>query len=138
MRTKSAFAGHRTGRSLEVDGEQILLEQPVRPRPPLRTSRGILDMGHIAGSFRRWRSGCSHLGDGGLAEVHPDAAAKAVSLLSKLTKGSDAEAVFISYFSRKELVKAAILEADVAATGIRIAEATGLDLTDAITARAQS
>jgi putative heme-binding domain-containing protein len=76
------------------------------------------------------------------AEVHPDAAAKtAVSLLSKLTKGSDAEAIFISYYSRKDgpplLVKAlsdAKLEADVAATGIRIAQATGLDLTETITA----
>ena len=45
------------------------------------------------------------------AEVQPAAAAKtAVSLLSKLTKGSDAEAIFISYYSRKDgpatLVKA--------------------------------
>jgi len=76
------------------------------------------------------------------AEVHPDAAAKtAVSLLSKLTKGSDAEAIFVSYYSRKDgpatLVKAlsdAKLEADIAAAGIRIAQATGLDLTETITA----
>jgi putative heme-binding domain-containing protein len=76
------------------------------------------------------------------SEVHPAAAAKtAVSLLSKLTKGSDAEAIFISYYSRKDgpatLVKAlsdAKLEADIAAVGIRIAQATGLDLTETITA----
>jgi putative heme-binding domain-containing protein len=76
------------------------------------------------------------------AEVDPAAAAKtAVSLLSKLTKGSDAEAIFISYYSRKDgpatLVKAlsdAKLEANIAAAGIRIAQATGLDLTETITA----
>ena len=76
------------------------------------------------------------------SEVHPAAAAKtAVTLLSKLTKGSDAEAIFISYYSRKDgpatLVKAlsdAKLEADIAAVGIRIAQATGLDLTETITA----
>jgi putative heme-binding domain-containing protein len=76
------------------------------------------------------------------SEVDPDAAVKtAVSLLSKLTKVSDAEAIFISYYSRKDgpatLVKAlseAKLEADIAAAGIRIAQATGLDLTATITA----
>ena len=76
------------------------------------------------------------------SEVHPAAAAKtAVTLLSKLTKGSDAEAIFISYYSRKDgpatLLKAlsnAKLEADIAAAGIRIAQATGLDLTETITA----
>ena len=76
------------------------------------------------------------------SEVHPAAAAKtAVTLLSKLTKGSNAEAIFISYYSRKDgpatLVKAlsdAKLEADIAAVGIRIAQATGLDLTETITA----
>jgi putative heme-binding domain-containing protein len=75
-------------------------------------------------------------------EVQPAAAAKtAVSLLSKLSKGSDAEAIFISYYSRKDgpptLVKAlsdAKLKADVAAAGIRIAQATGLDLTKTIKA----
>ncbi len=76
------------------------------------------------------------------SEVHPAAAAKtAVTLLSKLTKGSNAEAIFISYYSRKDgpatLLKAlsnAKLEADIATAGIRIAQATGLDLTETITA----
>ena len=138
------------GRWKSMVNKQVILERAASVKTStterLVAGRALLDMGQLSELRQLSESGSDPVvrvsATAALAEVHPDAAAKtAVSLLSKLTKGSDAEAIFISYFSRKDgppsLVKAlsgTILEADVAATGIRIAEATGLDLTDAITA----
>jgi putative heme-binding domain-containing protein len=143
-------AAELAGRWKSTANKQVLLERTGSGKTSaterLVAGRALLAMGQLEALQQIAESGSEAVvrvtATAAWSEVDPAAAAKtAVSLLSKLTKGSDAEAIFISYFSRKDgppsLVKAlsgTILEADVAATGIRIAEATGLDLTDAITA----
>ncbi|HJM63992.1 MAG TPA: c-type cytochrome, partial [Roseibacillus sp.] len=143
-------AAELAGRWKSTANQQVLVERAASTKTSaterLVVGRALLGMGQL--------KALQQIADGGgeqavrvtataaWAELQPAAAAKtAVSLLSKLTKGSDAEAIFISYYSRKDgpatLVNAlsdAKLEADIAAAGIRIAQATGLDLTATITA----
>ena len=144
------LAAELAGRWKATANKQVLVERAGSAKTSaterLVAGRALLDIGQLE-ALQQIAEGGSDAAvrvtaTAAWAEVHPDAAAKtAVSLLSKLTKGSDAEAIFISYFSRKDgpaaLTKAlsdAKLEADIAAAGIRIAQATGLDLTETITA----
>jgi putative heme-binding domain-containing protein len=144
------LAAELAGRWKATANKQVLVERAASAKTSaaerLVAGRALLGMGQ--------REALRQIAEGGSdpavrasataawSEVDPTAAAKtAVSLLSKLSKGSDAEAIFISYYSRKDGPAALInalsdtkLEADIAAAGIRIAQATGLNLTETITA----
>ena len=144
------LAAELAGRWKSTANKQVLVERAGSARTSaterLVAGRALLNMGQLealkqiaeGGSERAVRVTAT----AAWSDVQPAAAAKtAVSMLSKLTDGADAEPVFNSYYSRRDgpatLVKAlsdAKLEADVAAAGIRIAQATGLDLTETITA----
>jgi len=143
-------AAELAGRWKSTANKQVLVERAgsgkTSAKERIIAGRALLDMGQLSALRQISESGSNPAvrvtATAAWAEVQPAAAAKtAVSLLSKLTKGSDAEAIFISYYSRQDgpatLVKALSdtkLEADIAAAGIRVAQATGLDLTETITA----
>jgi len=144
------LAAELAGRWKATANKQVLVKRAGSAKTSaterLVAGRALLDMGQLE-AVQQIAQGDSEpavrvTATAAWSEVHPAAAAKtAVSLLSKLTKGSDADTIFISYNSRQDgpatLVKAlsgAKLDPKIAAAGIRIAQATGLDLTETVKA----